>query len=126
MPSTVSKPASKFRTVLGLGQVQRTSHDSSLDLPANPATTTIKRKQLSTAIFAGPNPPRRSEELAATPLATALSMPSTTQRHRPPVAANQDGPWSVSAAEVPNDPHTYSIYIKSMFSSDPDCLGTRR
>jgi serum/glucocorticoid-regulated kinase 2 len=29
---------------------------------------------------------------------------------------NQDGPWTVSVAETPHDPHSYSLYVKSAFS----------
>lgn len=33
---------------------------------------------------------------------------------RPPVRMNaQDGPWSVSVAETPDDARSYSLYIKS-------------
>jgi serum/glucocorticoid-regulated kinase 2 len=33
---------------------------------------------------------------------------------RPPVRMdNQDGPWSVSVAETPHDPQSYSLYVKS-------------
>jgi serum/glucocorticoid-regulated kinase 2 len=41
--------------------------------------------------------------------------PYTRQSRRPPVRMDaQDGPWSVSVAETPYDPHSYSLYIKSM------------
>jgi hypothetical protein len=34
-------------------------------------------------------------------------------RRNPLRMDTQDGPWSISVAESPNDPTTYSIYIKS-------------
>ncbi|KZW00484.1 kinase-like protein [Exidia glandulosa HHB12029] len=40
-------------------------------------------------------------------------MPAPTRSLRGPVAANQDGPWSVSVAENPHDARNYSIYIKT-------------
>ncbi|KAJ6601190.1 hypothetical protein DFH09DRAFT_900600 [Mycena vulgaris] len=41
-------------------------------------------------------------------------MDQVTTNRRPPVRMNaQDGPWSVSVAETPNDARSYSLYIKT-------------
>ncbi|KAF5346145.1 hypothetical protein D9758_009983 [Tetrapyrgos nigripes] len=37
----------------------------------------------------------------------------TAPSRRPPVRVDQDGPWSVSVAESPHDPRSYSLYIKT-------------
>ena len=109
---TKNNASSKFRTVLGLSHLQRTSldHDNSATLPL-PTPPTSRRKALNQSLFQQPaaaaTQPRHSEDLSK-PV-----MPAATRPHRVPIAASQDGPWSVSVAENPNDPRTYSIYIKS-------------
>lgn len=40
-------------------------------------------------------------------------MQSQPTRRLPVRAENQDGPWTVSVAETPHEPNSYSIYIKS-------------
>ncbi|KAJ7492025.1 kinase-like protein [Mycena latifolia] len=41
-------------------------------------------------------------------------MDPANPNRRPPVRMNaQDGPWSVSVAETPDDPRSYSLYIKT-------------
>ncbi|KAH7101432.1 hypothetical protein BKA62DRAFT_618855 [Auriculariales sp. MPI-PUGE-AT-0066] len=105
-------PAAKFRTVLGLSIPHLQSTNASLPTSTQPKPKPPKRKQIDPSLYA-------SVSVASSPTQPRYSidnMPAQhagTQRHRGPVAASQDGPWSVSAAEVPNDPHSYSIYIKT-------------
>ncbi|KAK2461394.1 hypothetical protein APHAL10511_005857 [Amanita phalloides] len=37
----------------------------------------------------------------------------SSSSRRPPVRVDTDGPWSVSVAETPHDPRSYSLYIKT-------------
>lgn len=118
MPSILARPppvssknnASKFRTVLGLSSLQRASLDADPSATLPLPTPAARRKPVD-QLFSPPpatHKPRHSEDLPSKP-----AMPATTRLHRGPVAASQDGPWSVSVAENPNDPRSYSIYIKT-------------
>lgn len=51
-----------------------------------------------------------------------LHPPHSQYPRRPPVRMdNQDGPWSVSVAETPGDPLSYSLYVKSTYAQSPIC-----
>lgn len=58
--------------------------------------------------------------------AAMLKSLENTPSGRRPLRLDQDGPWSVSVAENPDDARSYSLYIKSAFvisiaSISPSC-----
>ena len=126
----------KFRTVLGLGTLNK---DSELSRRKSSATTSTQsrsfsrrsvdvvsgslkrqhRRNQSSVVdpsFFTPDVPASAESTAQPsdmPTIRNSVVQSQPTRRIPVRAENQDGPWTVSVAETPHEPNSYSIYIKS-------------
>ncbi|CCM07178.1 uncharacterized protein FIBRA_09519 [Fibroporia radiculosa] len=115
----------RFRTVLGLGAIHR-GFDPASTRPTNPALShSLTRRSVDTItgnnLDLGHSRDRSSivvdssffdRELSTMKNSTEIqSMPT---RRIPFRIDNQDGPWTISVAEMPHDPSSYSIYVKTL------------
>lgn len=128
-----------FKSVLGFGPFNRSRSSVDSYLPRQPtnrvsidtsrsfqykrksrqeraSTTNVSSDSLSSSPHAHQE---HTQNHKHDPNNTVRSMKSIDAAHtrpirRPPVRIDaQEGPWSVSVAETPNDAHSYSIYIKT-------------
>jgi len=136
--SHVPAPKKNFRTVFGIGVVFRDSSDT--DTETLGRSFLSARKSIDTTRnYSSRTKKNRSDRFGVTNLSFFEREPTPTDQQsvidltvddmkvidtniphastrRPPVRMdNEDGPWSVSVAESPYDPRSYSLYIKSEF-----------
>ena len=126
----------KFRTVLGFGALNKDSESSqikpsaaqpsqsrsfsrrSVDVVSGSLKRQHRRNQSSVAdpSFFTPDEPLSADSTSQSSDMPSIRNPavqSQPTRRIPVRAENQDGPWTVSVAETPHEPNSYSIYIKS-------------
>ncbi|KZT64065.1 hypothetical protein DAEQUDRAFT_733128 [Daedalea quercina L-15889] len=132
--STSDTSRVKFRTVLGLGPLNKGFEPSrpksstssktqsrslsrrSVDVVSGYSLKRQHRRNRSSVVdpsFYVPDEPVPAEPTAPTSeMKNSVSQSVPTQRV-PVRAEKQDGPWAVSVAETPHEPNSYSIYIKT-------------
>lgn len=132
--STSDTSRVKFRTVLGLGPLNKGFEPSRPKSSTSSNTQSRSLSRRSVDIVSGyslkrrhrrnrpsvvdpffyvPDEPVPAEHTAPTSeMKNSVSQSVPTQRV-PVRAEKQDGPWAVSVAETPHEPNSYSIYIKS-------------
>lgn len=126
-------PKAKFKTVLGLGAFQRDPETAVIqqtpDLPSAKPQPSNSRKSVDAVTSYSFKRRNRQERSSVTDLSfvdpsTSHKAPSTTDtsstspqpmsvRRAPLQMDGQDGHWTVSVAENPHDPGSFSLYIKS-------------
>jgi hypothetical protein len=124
---TSQHPTKKFRTVLGLSAISQLSSP-----PSSPTSITSfdsshsnKRKirqgssgVTQTSFYDPIHPSQDLDTIVIEEMAIDLGLDPVKIAHprglpTPVRMDTQDGPWAISTAE--NDPHTYSIYVKSTY-----------
>ena len=135
-PSPSDTQRVKFRTVLGLGAFNKDFEPSrnKFSAPASTQSRSFSRRSVDVVSgyslkrqhrrnqssvadpsFFTPDEPTSAESTSPSDMPTIRNsvVQSQPTRRVPVRAENQDGPWTVSVAETPHEPNSYSIYIKS-------------
>ncbi|KAI0066631.1 hypothetical protein BV25DRAFT_1412135 [Artomyces pyxidatus] len=123
---SLSRRSRKFRTVLGLSNLSQDADDLDSQfappLPAKPYSSLVRRsvdivsKRRTNIIDPSFFEPTTTVFIDSTPPSPTMKNhqePQVRQRRQVLRMDAQDGPWTVSAAENPHDPASYSLYVKT-------------
>ncbi|KAI0042540.1 hypothetical protein FA95DRAFT_559895 [Auriscalpium vulgare] len=127
VPHSLSSRNRKFRTVLGLSNILQDGDDPHPHPSTKPYASLIRRSvdlvastkskpraniadasffEPSTTVFVDPSPP--------SPIMKAQQEPHSRPVRRQVLRMDaQDGPWTVSVAENPHHPASFSLYVKT-------------
>lgn len=131
--------AVKFKSVLGLGGVQKEAAPVTSQYSPSASDTqrqrSYSRRSVDTLSSYKSNRRSRADRASASdapcfeddavtiakatdipsdmPVRTGPGPVSMSNRRGPPRSAEHEGPWAISVAETPHDASSYSLYIKS-------------
>ncbi|RDB29452.1 RAC family serine/threonine-protein kinase [Hypsizygus marmoreus] len=137
--SHITAPKNRFRTVLGFSTLSRDSSDTDPPIRTDSRNLTFTRQSIDTARSYANRRKKRADRgsvahisffqrdlqssntttfdnnnsIVDLTLDDKMTVDNTLLTRRNHGRVDQDGPWSVSVAETPHDPQSYSLYINT-------------